>query len=168
MRDAHLHPALGLRGLAMLPLAMLPPLIASVLGQLFTAPGLVAWYSTLNKPFFTPPSIAFPLVWTFLYALLAVAFWRILRAKPEAGPRGEAILVFLVQMALNLAWSYAFFTLRSPLAGLIVITALLVAIAFNIRAFVKIDRAAGWALYPYLAWVGFATLLNAAIFFLNR
>jgi tryptophan-rich sensory protein len=168
MRDAHLHPALGLRGLLLLPLAMLPPLVASVLGQLFTAPGLVGWYSTLKKPFFTPPSIAFPLVWTFLYALLAVAFWRILRARPEAGPKGGAIAVFLVQMALNLAWSYAFFSLRSPLAGLIVITALLVAIAFNIRAFAKIDSAAGWALYPYLGWVGFATLLNAAIVFLNR
>lgn len=168
MRDAHLHPALSLRSLLLLLLAMLPPLFASVLGQIFTASGLVGWYSTLNKPFFVPPSIIFPMVWTFLYALMAVAFWRILRAKPEAGPKGGAIALFLGQMALNLGWSYAFFFLRLPLFGLVVITALLIAIAFTIRAFVTIDRAAGWALYPYLAWVGFATVLNAAIVFLNR
>jgi tryptophan-rich sensory protein len=168
MRDAHLHPALSPRGLLLLVLAMLPPLAASVLGQIFTAVGLVGWYRTLHKPFFTPPDLVFPLVWTFLYALMAVSFWRILRAKPEAGPKGAAIGFFFVQLALNVAWSWAFFGQRSPLLGLVVIGALLVAIALNIRAFTKIDRAAGWALYPYLAWVGFATLLNAAIFFLNR
>jgi benzodiazapine receptor len=168
MRDSHLHPALSARSLVLLLLAMLPSLIASVLGQLFTVQGLVGWYRTLQKPFFTPPDIAFPLVWTFLFALMAVAFWRILRARPEAGPKSGAIAFFLGQMVLNLGWSYAFFFLRSPLFGLVVVTMLLIAIALTIRAFVKIDRAAGWALYPYLVWVGFATLLNASIVFLNR
>ena len=168
MRDPHLYPALSLRGLLLLPVAMLPSLIASVGGSLATATGLVTWYPSLVKPFFNPPSIAFPLVWTFLYALLAVAFWRILRLRPEAGRNGPAIGIFLAQMALNLGWSYAFFGLRSPLAGLLVITLLIVAIALNIRAFLGLDRAAGLALYPYLAWVAFATLLNTAIFVLNR
>jgi tryptophan-rich sensory protein len=99
---------------------------------------------------------------------MAVSFWRILRARPEAGPKGMAIGVFLAQLGLNVAWSWAFFGQRSPLMGLVVIGLLLLAIALNIRVFAKIDRAAGWALYPYLAWVGFATLLNAAIVFLNR
>lgn len=167
MRDAHLHPALSLRGLLLLVVSVMPSLFASVLGQLFTAVGLVGWYRTLQKPFFNPPDLVFPIVWTFLYALMAVAFWRILRLKPEAGSKTSAILAYLGQMVLNVGWSYAFFTLRSPLAGLVVTSALLVAIGLTIRLFVRLDRAAGYALYPYFAWVAFATLLNASIVYLN-
>lgn len=167
-REPHLEPALSLRGLAMLPLAMLAPLLASLTGGFLTAQSLTSWYPALAKPFFTPPNIVFPLVWTFLYALMAVSFWRILRAKPEAGPKGQAIAAFLGQMVLNIGWSYAFFTLRSPMAGLVVIGALALAIVWMIRAFLRIDRAAGYAQYIYLGWVAFAALLNAAIAVLNR
>lgn len=162
-----IHPALSWRGLVLLPVSILPSLLASVLGQLFTAVGMVSWYRTLEKPFFNPPDIVFPIVWTFLYALMAVAFWRILRLKPEAGPKGAAILAYLGQMALNLAWSYVFFTLRSPIGGLVVVGALLLAIGITIRLFLRLDRAAGYALYPYFAWVAFATVLNGAIVWLN-
>ncbi|CAN1529408.1 COG3476 Tryptophan-rich sensory protein (mitochondrial benzodiazepine receptor homolog) [Rhabdaerophilaceae bacterium] len=168
MRDPHLYPAMSPRALLLLPVAMMPSLVASLGGSLATAMGLQSWYPTLVKPFFNPPDVVFPLVWTFLFALMAIAFWRILRLKPEAGARGRAIGLFLLQMALNLGWSYAFFGLRSPLAGLLVIGALIIAIALTIRAFRPLDRASAFALYPYLAWVGFAALLNAAIFVLNR
>ena len=168
MRDPHLHAALSGRGLLLLPVAMLGPLLASMIGSLFTVPQLAGWYRALNKPFFTPPDMVFPLVWTFLYALMAVSFWRILRAKPEMGSRKIAILAFVVQLLLNVAWSYAFFARQSPLMGLVVIGALIIAIVINIRTFLTIDRAAGYALYLYLAWVSFATLLNVAIVFLNR
>jgi tryptophan-rich sensory protein len=168
MSDTNLHPALSLRGLLLLPVSIIPSMFASVLGSLFTAAGLVGWYRTLEKPFFTPPDIAFPLVWTFLYALMAVGFWRILRLKPAVGGKGPAIAAFLAQIVLNIGWTYAFFGLRSPLAGLIVIGLLLVAIAVNIRAFQRLDPASGYALYPYFAWVFFAMLLNGAIYFMNR
>jgi tryptophan-rich sensory protein len=167
MREPHLHPALSLRGLVTLCLAIIPVMLASLIGQFFTAPAINGWYATLQKPFFNPPNVVFPLVWTFLYALMAVAFWRILRARPEAGPVGGAIAVFLAQLVANAGWSYAFFGLRSPLAGLLVIGVMLVLIALTIRRFVPIDRAAGYALFPYLAWVGFAAILNAAIVILN-
>ena len=167
MRETHLHPALSLRGLGLLFVAILPSMVASVLGSLMTTPALVSWYPSLNKPFFTPPNLAFPLVWTFLFALMAISFWRILRAKPEAGPKGRALLAFLVQMALNIGWSYAFFASRSPMAGMVVISLLFVAIAWTIREFRGIDRPSGLALYPYLAWVGFAALLNGAIAAMN-
>jgi tryptophan-rich sensory protein len=168
MSHKTMYPALSLRGLLLLPVSIIPSMFASVLGSLFTATGLVGWYRTLNKPFFTPPDIAFPLVWTFLYALMAVGFWRILRLRPEAGPRWPAIAAFLVQLLINIGWTYAFFGLRSPLAGLIVVGMLLVAIAINIRVFQRLDPAASYALYPYFAWAFFAMLLNGAIFFLNR
>ena len=162
-----LHPAMSWRGLALLPVAILPSLFASVIGQLFTAVGMVSWYRTLQKPFFNPPDMAFPIVWTFLYALMAVAFWRILRARPEAGPKNAAILVYLGQMVLNVGWSYMFFGLRSALGGLVVSSAMVIALGFTIRLFQRLDRAAGIALYPYFAWVVFATVLNAAIVWLN-
>jgi tryptophan-rich sensory protein len=167
MRDPHLYPALSARSLGYLLVALLPSMVASVLGSLMTAPALGGWYQTLNKPFFTPPNVVFPLVWTFLYALMALAFWRILRARPEAGPRGRAIAIYLIHIVFNIGWSYAFFALRSPLFGLVVIAALFLSIVMTIRAFQEIDRPAAFALYPYLAWVGFAALLNGAIAVLN-
>jgi translocator protein len=163
MRDPHLYPALSVRSLLLLVLAMMPSMIASAAGSLLTATGLVGWYPSLIKPFFTPPNIVFPLVWTFLYALMALSFWRILRARPEMGPKATAIGLFLVQIALNVGWSWAFFARRSPYSGLVVITLLFLALVLTMRAFKKIDRPASFALFPYLAWVGFAALLNAAI-----
>lgn len=163
MRDPHLYPAFSLRSLALLVAAMLPSMVASMLGSWLTIPSLEGWYATLTKPFFTPPNIVFPLVWTFLYALMALSFWRILRARPEAGPKTTAILIFLAQMVVNVGWSWAFFARRSPYLGLVVVGLLFIAILMTIRAFKAIDRPAGYALVPYLAWVGFASLLNASI-----
>ncbi len=162
-----IHPATSMRGILLLPVSILPSLFASVLGQLFTAVGMVSWYRTLQKPFFNPPDLVFPIVWTFLYALMAVAFWRILRLKPEAGPKAAAIFAYLGQMVLNVGWSYVFFGLRSPLGGVVVSSAMLIAIGITIRQFQRLDRAAGIALYPYFAWVAFATFLNATIVYLN-
>lgn len=167
MRDAHLHPALSGRSLALLVLAILPSMIASMLGQFFTVPALPGWYQGLAKPFFTPPNLVFPLVWTFLYALMALCFWRVLRARAEAGPKTAAVALFLGQMVLNVGWSWAFFAKRSPVLGLVVIGLLAVAILMTIRAFKAIDRPAGLALLPYLAWVLFAALLNGAIAVMN-
>jgi translocator protein len=167
LREEHLHPALSLRGLITLVIAILPVMIASFMGNAVTATAIGGWYTTLNKPFFTPPNLAFPIAWTILYSLMAVAFWRVLRAKPVVGPRGIAIALFLAQLVVNAGWSFAFFGLRSPVAGLVVIGGLLLLIAGTIRAFLPIDRAAGYALYPYIAWVAFAALLNAAIVVMN-
>lgn len=167
MRDSHLEPALSPRGLMTLPLAMAPSLITSLIGSVLTAPALLSWYPTLKKPFFTPPNLVFPIAWTLLFALMAVAFWRILRAKSPLNERKGAIVLFLGQMVLNMGWSYAFFTRQSPALGLVVVGLLLVGIALTIRAFLRIDRAAGYALYPYFAWGCFAALLNGAILALN-
>ena len=168
MTDPHLISGLSARGLLFLLLSVLLVMVASLAGQVLTQPALMSWYVTLNKPFFTPPNIVFPLVWTMLYALMAVAFWRVLRAKTPFETRKTAILLFLVQLVFNVAWSYAFFKLQSPLAGLVVIAVLLLSIIACLRAFLPIDRAAGYAMVPYAIWVAFASLLNGAIAVLNR
>ncbi len=167
MRDPHLHPALSARSALLLPVALVPPVMASMLGSYLTAGALISWYPQLVKPFFTPPNLAFPIAWTFLFALMAMAFWRILRARPEQGPKGKAIAAFLVQLVFNVGWSWAFFGQRSPVLGLVAVSLLFVSIAVTIRVFKPLDRAAAFALYPYLAWVAFAAALNAGIVILN-
>jgi translocator protein len=146
--------------------AILPVALAGVLGSLATMPNIPTWYASLAKPSFNPPNWIFAPVWTLLYCSMAFAFFRIL-SLPSTPARRNAILIFLVQIALNGLWSWAFFAAHSPLAGLVVILALLAAILATVRAFLGLDRLAGWILYPYLAWTGFAAALNFSIWRLN-
>ncbi len=147
--------------------AVLPVVAVVVAGSLVTEPSIPTWYAGLEKPDFTPPNWAFPVAWTLLYALMAVALWRILSLPTHRPGRSGAIMAFFVQLALNCLWSFAFFGAHSPVAGLIVIVALIVAILATIRAFWPLDRPAALLLVPYLAWVLFATALNGAIWQLN-
>lgn len=146
-------------------IAIAPVVIASVLGSAATVPQIPGWYAGLAKPPFNPPNWIFGPVWTTLFAMMAYAVFRILRQPLEA--RG-ALLAYHVQLALNLAWSCVFFGLNSPLGGMLVILPLLAMILVTIAAFRPIDRLAALLLWPYLAWVSFATLLNASIWWLNR
>jgi tryptophan-rich sensory protein len=136
-------------------------------GALFTAPQIEGWYASLNKPFFNPPDWIFAPVWTLLYAMMAVAAWRIQVGAADEETRKRAILAFLGQLGLNAIWSPVFFGLHSPPLALFVIVALLSALALTVVVFFRIDRLAGWLLVPYLAWVAFAATLNAAIVALN-
>jgi len=147
--------------------AVVPVVAVAVSASLVTQPNIPAWYAGLQKPGFTPPNWAFPVAWTLLYTLMAYALWRIL-ALPENRPgRGAAIVAFFVQLVLNGLWSFAFFGGRSPIAGLVVIAALIVAIIATIRIFWRLDRTTALLLVPYLAWVAYATLLNGTIWRLN-
>lgn len=138
----------------------------SGLGGLITAQSVGTWYQDLAKPAFNPPDWIFAPVWTTLYLLMAVSAWRVWR---RAGLRDgrTALLAFGVQLALNLGWSATFFGLTMPGLALVVVLLLLAAIAVVIRLFWAVDRPAAVLLVPLLAWVGFATLLNAAIWRLN-
>jgi tryptophan-rich sensory protein len=147
--------------------AALPVLAASVLGGLFTGPAIPGWYAGLAKPSFNPPNWVFGPVWTLLYAMMAYAFFRILRLTPGLAGRSMAIVSFAGQLILNAAWSGAFFGLQSPAAGLIVIMPLLGLILLTIVLFMRLDRVAGWLLVPYALWVSFATLLNFTLWRLN-
>lgn len=139
---------------------------AAALGSLMTMPSIPTWYAGLEKPFFSPPNWIFAPVWTVLYALMAIAFWRVWTLGRGSALQAAA-LAFAVQLVLNVAWSGAFFALHSPVLALIDIVALLLAIIATMSAFARIDGRAAWMLAPYLAWVAFATTLNAAIWWLN-
>jgi benzodiazapine receptor len=139
---------------------------AAALGSLMTMPSIPTWYAGLEKPFFSPPNWIFAPVWTLLYALMAIAFWRVWTLGRGSALQAAA-LAFAVQLVLNVAWSGAFFGLHSPGLALVDIVALLLAIIATISAFARIDSHAAWMLAPYLAWVAFATALNASIWWLN-
>ena len=132
---------------------------AAALGGRFR-PG--EWYFSLDKPAWTPPGWIFPPVWTALYAMMGVAAWL---AWKERGWRGAAVplALFVTQLLLNAAWSWFFFGLHRPGLALFDIGALWITILATIIAFWRVRPAAGALLVPYLAWVSFATVLNAEI-----
>lgn len=133
---------------------------------LATQGGDSSWYASLDRPSWTPPAAAFAPVWTMLYAAMGVAAWLVWR---EGGWRRQRLplTVFLVQLALNFAWSPIFFRLHQITWALVDIVVLWLLIVMTIRVFVRVNRAAAWLLAPYLAWVSFATALNAAIASMN-
>ncbi|MDE2149979.1 MAG: tryptophan-rich sensory protein [Gammaproteobacteria bacterium] len=134
-------------------------------GSAATAISLDTWYPALQKPAFTSPDWIFGPVWTLLYALIAVAGWRLWRLRGFADR--AAWRAYALQLLLNLAWSVLFFALQRPALALADSALLWLAIAANTLLFGRVDRCAGALLLPYLAWVGYAAALNAAIVALN-
>ncbi len=147
-------------------LALAAVVAASLLGQLATFPNLAPWYAGLAKPAFNPPNWIFAPVWTALYLLMAFAGWRILRQRPSPARR-TALVLFFGQLALNVAWSWMFFAAHSPLLGLVNVIPQWLLIVASIVAFARLDRPAAWCLAPLAAWVGYAAILNGAIWWLN-
>jgi len=147
---------------------------AGIIGSIFTIENIPTWYAGLAKPFFAPPNWVFGPVWITLYFLMGVALYLVWEhgfSKPKAAPvkkkTKKAIFIFAIQLALNTLWSYLFFGQKNPLAGLIGVILMWIAIAFTIRAFYKIDRRAGIVLLPYILWVSIALTLNLAVWLLN-
>ena len=155
-----------LRSWAMLGLFIALCLGVGAIGGAITRPALPVWYADLAKPGFTPPDWAFPVAWTTLFVLMAIAAWRIWRLR---GLRGAPVAFgfFFTQLAFNVGWSVLFFGLRMPPAALAWIGVLWLAILAMLVAFWRNDRVAGVLIAPYLLWVTYATVLNAAIVRLN-
>jgi benzodiazapine receptor len=149
--------------------------IAGLIGWIllcFASPALAIgsgpgeWYAQLNKPSWNPPNWIFGPVWTALYLMMGVSAWRVWRK----GALGASLLplgLFLFQLALNAAWTPVFFGLHQMGLALAIILVLWGAIAATLWAFQSRDRVAAALLVPYLAWVSFATLLNATLWRLN-
>lgn len=136
-------------------------------GSLFTAGAVDTWYATLAKPDLNPPSWVFGPVWTVLYALMAVAAWRIYERRKENRRALQDLVVYAVHLVLNAFWSVAFFGLHTPALALGVIAVLWIFIAYLAVRFYRTDAVAGYLLLPYLVWVSFASYLNYIIWMLN-
>jgi tryptophan-rich sensory protein len=141
--------------------------LAGVIGSVFTFESVSTWYSGLDKPFFNPPSWVFGPVWTTLYLLMGVAAYLVWEKRAETPAVRSALAWFGTQLALNTAWSIAFFGLRSPWAGVAVIALLWIAIIATIRAFWGVRRPSAYLMVPYILWVSFAAVLNLSLALMN-
>lgn len=125
-----------------------------------------AWYDSLIKPAIMPPGWAFPVAWTILYAMQGLALAIVLDAR-GAALRRRALILFAAQFLVNLSWSPVFFGLHQMRAGLFVIAVMLVLALATTFHFLRVRRAAGLLMLPYLAWLCFAALLNYRYIVLN-
>lgn len=133
-----------------------------------TQSSIKTWYPTIEKPIFNPPSWVFAPVWTILYIMMGVAagmVWNKLESNKELVKKG--LLFFTVQLLLNALWSYLFFGLNNILLAFLEIILLWLIMYETYNIFKQIDKKASYLLIPYLAWVGFATILTGTIYFLN-
>ncbi|MDG4789476.1 tryptophan-rich sensory protein [Micromonospora sp. WMMD1102] len=131
-------------------------------GSIATDPNS-AWYRSLDKPAWQPPPVAFPVVWTPLYASIAFAAARALDATSSAAQRRGLRRAYAIDLVLNAGWTALFFRAHRPRLALAELVLLNAANAALLRRAWRADRVAGATLLPYLAWTGFATALNTAI-----
>lgn len=137
--------------------------LAAGLGGLAAA-GSAAEYRELDQPFFAPPSWVFGPVWTVLYVLIAVAGWLSWRAAGIDAATGW----WVAQLVLNAAWTPIFFAAGAYGWALVEILVLLAVLAVTVVVIRRRSTTAAALMAPYVAWVAFATLLNASIWWLNR
>jgi tryptophan-rich sensory protein len=128
-----------------------------------TGNGPGAWFDNLTKPSFNPPGWVFGPVWTVLYILIGIAGGLVWRGNA----RGLPMQLWFAQLALNFAWSPVFFSLHRIGLALVIILAMLALIVAFVATAWRAHRTAALLFLPYLAWVAFATMLNAAFFVLN-
>ena len=142
---------------------------AALVGSIFTpARGETRrWYNSLKKAPFNPPNAVFAPVWTMLYVLIAASGYRVSRAEPHEASTA-CVRLWGAQMILNGVWSPLFFGLKRPGLALLDQVALLPTILAYIRAASRLDKPAALLMWPYAAWVTFATALNAEIVRRNR
>ncbi len=142
--------------LFLVPLVLL---LGFVSGKLGGGMADSAWFTGLKKPSTFPPPLTFPIVWTVLYALMGVAL-ALVCAAWGARFRAAAIVAFVIQLAINLAWTPVFFAAHQITIALAILLALDVTVLVTTALFWRVRRLAGWLMVPYVAWILFATVLN--------
>jgi translocator protein len=162
MKIPSLHSLLLLIGCIILPL------LIGALGSVITTTSIPIWYNTLTKPWFTPPNWVFAPVWTLLYCMMGVSLWLIIKDGFDNSEVKRGTICFVAQLLVNFLWTIAFFGIRSPAMGLVVIIALLYLIGLTIQRFNRVSKPAAYLLTPYFCWTCYATALNIAIVLLNQ
>ena len=140
---------------------------AGLLGALATTPSIGGWFKGLVKPSFNPPNWIFGPVWTTLYLLMGVALFLVWRRGPKTAGVKAALVLFIIQLVLNVLWSVLFFGFHRPALAFFEIMVLWVFILLTMLKFFGLSRPGGWLLFPYLLWVSFASVLNFFLWRLN-
>src|SRR5664279_1213755 len=139
-----------IREVPMLIGSILIPLVIGYIGAFVTLPQISTWYSSLSKPWWSPPNWLFGPVWTTLYLLMGVALFLVWREGWHRRDVRFAILIFGVQLVISLLWSVVFFSLHALFGSFIIVMLLWLAILANIIAFLIISKWAGLLLVPYI------------------
>lgn len=142
-------------------------LSAGYIGSTYTTSEIPTWYAGLHKPDLSPPSWVFAPVWTALYILMGFSLFLIVRSTGKKSDIAIGLLLFGLQLVLNVLWSFVFFGLHSIFFGLLCIIALLGILLCTIIQTFRVSLTASLLLVPYLFWVCFATYLNYCLFVLN-
>ncbi len=142
-------------------------LFSGAAGTVYTLPQITGWYASLIKPSWTPPNWAFGPIWTTLYVLMGIALFLIWREGLGRKDVKISIVIFAIQLIINVMWSLVFFGGHNIFGGLILIIILWISILINIIVFYQISRPAGLILVPYLIWVTIAAYLNYSVYLLN-
>lgn len=141
--------------------------VAAVVGSLATFSAIPTWYVTLHRTVLTPPNWVFGPVWTLLYILMAVAAFLVWKqAKTEESRQG--LILFIEQLVLNVAWSVIFFGLHQILLAFVTIIILWLTIIVTTIWFFRVNKPAGYLMLPYIVWVSFASMLNFAVYLVNK
>ena len=148
--------------------AIIISFIPGMIGVLFTPHGASnVWYNALAKSALTPAGWVFSVAWTILYLLLGIALYLVIENDNKRINKSNAYWLFVGQMALNALWSYVFFGAHMPALALLVLAMLIVVSIYLARSFHRINKAAGYLVWPYIIWMCFATYLNATIMIMN-
>ena len=120
---------------------------------------------SLVQPPLAPPAWLFPVVWTALYTLMAIAAY-LVYATGDVGRR-EPLQLYLLQVVVNILWPLFFFRLEWRLFAFVWILVLIALVVMVLRGFYPISPAAAYLLIPYLVWLAFAAYLNLGFYVLN-
>jgi benzodiazapine receptor len=153
------------RSLSVLLFLVLLCLAVGQMGVFFTTQSSYEWYNALIKPQWTPPSLLFPLIWTFIYVLMAAAAWFVWREKNLHYRR--ALIFWTIQLVLNGLWTPIFFGHQGIFASLILIDILWLVLCVTTYLFYKQTKTAGILMTIYWGWVTFAGVLNLVIWQMN-
>lgn len=133
---------------------------------LLSREGIAVYNTMVSKPPFTPPAWVFPVVWTILFALMGISAARVTLAEPSSA-RSRGLNLFIAQLVVNFFWPLFFFNLQAFGFALFWLILLWILVLLTILQFWQVDKTAAWLLVPYLAWLTFATVLNAAVWVTN-
>ena len=131
-----------------------------------TREGMKIYAESAVKPFLTPPALAFPVVWTVLYALMGISAARVYKASASPD-RTKGLRMFMLQLAVNFAWCFVFFTFREYMMSFAVLAALVLFTAMMTVYFWRVDALSGYLQMPYIVWLIFAGYLNLGVWYLN-
>lgn len=125
-------------------------------------PGIRRWYRRLDKPGYTPPDAVFGAVWPVLETGLATGGYRLLR-QPSGTARNAAVGLWLLNTAMVGGWTQLFFREKRLAASAAASGAMVATGAAYVATAARVDRPAAAAAMPFVAWLGFATLLAERI-----